>query len=249
MRITKPSVCLYSDPCETSSLETECLYGEHVEILKICSDWAFCKLLSDNYIGWIKKNSLGNLKPETHRIITKRSFFYKIKCEKSICISYLPLGARLAVKKIEYNWAEVYLSRKYGTAFVPLKHIIDIDNKVEDWVSIAEQLLDTPYKWGGRDSIGIDCSALIQLSYQAYGEIIPRNTDDQIKVDKKIVTDIKDLERGCVVFWKGHVGLMVDKLNCIHSNAFHMKTVIEPLNTIITRMGKKSKILKMFNFN
>ena len=251
MKIIKPSVCMYSDPCENSSLETECLYGEHVKILENQTNWSLCKLLSDNYIGWIRTNGLGHLESTTHRVITKRTFLYKNKNEKSLCIHYLPLGARLSVKKIENNWAEVYLSNKsnFNTAYVPFKHIVEVNNKVVDWVIIAEQLINTPYKWGGRDSLGIDCSALIQLSYQAYGENIPRNTSEQIKIQKPIVTEIKNLHRGCVVFWKGHVGLMVDKLNCIHANAFHMKTVIEPLDNIVMRMERNNKILKMLNFN
>jgi hypothetical protein len=46
----------------TSSLETECLFGEMVEILDEHLDWVYCKLLTDNYYGWIKKNNLGQLK-------------------------------------------------------------------------------------------------------------------------------------------------------------------------------------------
>ena len=42
---------------------------------------------------------------------------------------------------------------------------------------------------------------------------------------------------------------MIDKLNCIHANAFHMKIVTEPLIDIICRMGADNKILKMMDFN
>ena len=102
---------------------------------------------------------------------------------------------------------------------------------------------------GGRDTIGIDCSALLQLSYQTYGENIPRNTSQQVKLKKKRIKDINNLKRGCVIFWKGHVGIMIDKFKCIHANAFHMQTKIEPLNQIINRMGKDFDITKMMDFN
>ena len=83
----------------------------------------------------------------------------------------------------------------------------------------------------------------------AYGEGIPRNTSDQIKCNKTIISNINDIDRGVVIFWEGHVGIMVDKSNCLHANAFHMKTTIENLKDIIVRMGNKNKILKIMNFN
>ena len=57
------------------------------------------------------------------------------------------------------------------------------------------------------------------------------------------------MKRGCVIFWEGHVGIMVDRLNCIHANAFHMKTVTEPVINIINRMDKDLNIIKMIDFN
>lgn len=116
-------------------------------------------------------------------------------------------------------------------------------------MNFAEQLLGTPYKWGGRDTMGIDCSALLQLSYQLYGQDIPRNSKEQMQLNKPIVESIKQLERGHVIFWNGHVGIMTDPLNCIHANAFHFETRVEPLKNIIERMQANSKILKMMNFN
>ena len=42
---------------------------------------------------------------------------------------------------------------------------------------------------------------------------------------------------------------MTDNLNCIHANAYHMKTVTEPLFDIINRMEKDNTIVKMMDFN
>ena len=238
-------------PAVDAPLETECLYGENVEILNEYSNWVYCKLLTDNYHGWINKNSLGHAKPSTHRVTVSRSLLYSHNNEKSQVINYVPLGAKISVKKIINNWAEVYLSSDvaFKTAYIPANHIIDNQSKVKDWVKIAEQVVGTPYKWGGRDTMGLDCSSLLQLSYQAFGYNIPRNTKDQINIKKKVIKDINQLDRGCVVFWNGHVGIMVNKFNCLHSNAFHMQTVIEPLNSIINRIGHNNKILKLLNFN
>ena len=251
MNIINSSVFMKSKPTQTSSLETECLFGETVQILDKHFDWVYCKLETDNYFGWIKKEGLGKFKKPTHRVLVKRSFIYINQTAKSNSLLYLPMGARVLVKKIRLDWAEIgfYYNNKIQTGYVPTKHIVKLNHKVEDWVKVAQLLEGTPYKWGGRDTIGLDCSALLQLAYQTYGEIIPRNTSEQIQLNKRNIKDINDLKRGCVIFWKGHVGIMIDSLNCIHANAFHMKTKIEPLLQIIKRIGKDSNIIKMMDFN
>lgn len=239
------------DPADNSCLETECLFGEKVEIIDKYLDWIFCKLETDNYCGWIKKSSLGVLDNPTYRVISNRSFIYERKDVKSNCLLYLPMGAKLVIRNIQSAWAEVVLFKNYNIeiGYTPSNHVVKINHIVKDWVGIAENLINTPYKWGGRDTIGIDCSALLQLSYENYGEFIPRNTIDQFKVIKPTVNDFNALRRGFVIFWRGHVAIMTDKLNCVHANAFHMKTIIEPLEDVIRRMGQKDKILKISNFN
>ena len=240
-----------TEPSEDSSLETECLYGELVEILNKHLDWVYCRLITDNYCGWIKKSALGILKKSTHRVICPRTFIFKENNAKSNIELYLPMGSRLTIEKLNSDWAKIqYIKGKnFQLGYVPSNHIVPIEDRFFDWVASAEQLLDVPYKWGGRDTVGMDCSALLQLSYQTYGKNIPRNTSEQIKLTKPVVNKIDHLDRGCVVFWQGHVAIMTDRLNCIHANAYHMKIVIEPLIDIINRTDKDYQIIKMMNFN
>ena len=250
MNIISSSLSMKSEPKDTSSLETECLFGETVKVLDECLDWVYCKLNTDNYYGWVPKKGLGNLKKSTHRVIVKRTFIYIDKSAKSNCLFYLPMGAKLVIDNIQCDWAKVNLhDNKINFGYVPKKHIVKLDHRVNDWVAVAQVLEGTPYKWGGRNTIGIDCSALLQLSYQTYGENIPRNTSQQIKMEKKIIKNITDLKRGCVIFWESHVAIMIDRSNCIHANAFHMQTKTEPLSQIINRMGDNYNIKKMMDFN
>tara|TARA_B100001059_G_C17822567_1_gene579227 strand:+ start:969 stop:1724 length:756 start_codon:yes stop_codon:yes gene_type:complete len=251
MNVIKPSIPMRSKPTETSSLETECLFGETLTILDKSLDWLYCRLLTDNYCGWVQKKNLGKIKPPTHRVISKRTFLFKENDIKSGCINYLPLGSQICVKSIEKAWAKIYLTQNmnHEFAFVPNNHIIKNNHKIDDWVSIAERLIGTPYVWGGRNSIGLDCSALLQLSYQTYGENIPRNSIDQSLLNKEIIKRKENLKRGAAIFWKGHVGIMIDELNCVHANAFHMEVSKEPLVDIINRAGKDNPIIKILNFN
>ena len=239
-----------SKPNENSPLETECLFGETVEILDEYLDWVYCKLNTDCYYGWVKKQDLGKLNNPTHRVLVKRSFIYEDKNPKSNCLLYLPMGAQLTIENTNTEWAKVNLNiNQIKNGYIPCEHIVRLNHTVNDWVASAELLNGTPYKWGGRDTIGIDCSALLQLSYQTYGKIIPRNSSEQSKLRKKSVENVNDLKRGCVIFWEGHVGIMIDSLNCIHANSFHMRTKTEPLSRVIDRIGGKFKIKKMMDFN
>ena len=251
MNIIIPSVQMKSKPSETSLLETECLFGEQIKILDEYFNWVYCKLITDNYKGWIKKNSLGRLKPPTHRVKINNSFVYLENNAKSQSLYYIPMGAQITVNNIKSNWAEVLIwkNEDINIGYIPSNHLVDLNHKVKDWVKVAEGLENTPYRWGGRDASGIDCSALLQLSYQHYGQNIPRNTSQQIKLNKNEIKNINELKRGCVIFWEGHVGIMVDKLHCIHANAYHMKTVTEPLVDIINRTNKDYRIIKMMDFN
>ncbi len=251
MNIIKSSAFMKSKPLANSPLETECLFGETVEVLDDNLDWVYCQLMTDNYRGWVKKNDVAKFNEATHRVINIRTFVYKDNDLKSNIALYLPMGANLVVEKIHSEWAEItYLvDNMIKVGYVPAQHIVKFHHKVSDWVAKAESLEGTPYKWGGRNTIGLDCSALLQLSYQTYGQVIARNTSNQVKIKKLIVNNINNLKRGCVIFWKGHVGIMVNKVNCIHANAYHMKTVTEPLIDIINRMGDDNKIVKMMDFN
>ena len=251
MNIISPSAAMRSQATETSSLETECLFGETVTILEKKADWYYCKLLTDNYCGWIKAIHLGKTPRSTHRVVSLRTFLYKDRDIKSGCINYLPLGAQICIDDIDEIWSKVLLNSfsNHKYAYIPNNNIIKIGKKINDWVGVAEKFLGTPYVWGGRNSIGIDCSALLQLSYQTYGEDIPRNSTDQSLLKKIILNKDDHLERGCVVFWEGHIAIMLDDLNSIHANAFHMEVSKEPLTTIIGRTKKNSPIIKIMNFN
>ena len=125
------------------------------------------------------------------------------------------------------------------TGFVPTSHIVPLDHISNDWVSIAENLIGTPYRWGGKDTIGIDCSALIQLTLETIGVIFPRNTKDQENFDKGINFSYGQLKRGVLVFWNGHVGVMTNKKNLLHSNGFFMSTIVEDLKVAEKRIGNQ----------
>ncbi len=97
--------------------------------------------------------------------------------------------------------------------------------------------LGAPYLWGGRDSLGLDCSGLVQQALYAVGAACPRDTDQQALLGESVPRS--ELARGDLVFWRGHVGMMLDETRLIHANAHHMAVAIEPLSAAVARIAGK----------
>ena len=235
-----------------SELISECLFGENIEILKEDTEWIFGRLLTDNYEGWTLKKNLVKTQKKNYRVSAPRSIIQilpNIK-EKTLCL--LSLGSLLNVIEKNNEWATItfYLNEKKILGYVPTKHIVKLNKINCDWVSIAERLIETPYKWGGRSSFALDCSALVQLSLQTAGKKMPRDTNLQYKVNYKQVFDLKNLKRGMLIFWKGHVAITINETQILHANAFSMNTNIEAFNAVHKRIKKiDSEIIKILDLN
>jgi hypothetical protein len=237
---------LYQKPQMCNEIETECLFGEKFSIIKKKNEWIYGELKTDNYLGWINQECLGNNNLTTHKVILKNTNIYKESSPKSIVLQKLSLGSLLNIIDIKKNWGEVIFfsqSRKVR-GFVPLEHVSEITCINYKWIETCREMINTPYVWGGRTFEGIDCSALLQISMRKSGIDIPRNTSEQIRYMNSSnnfsnikVKGIKNFVKGTIIFWPGHVGVISKKNILLHANAFHMRVVEEPINTAIERLN------------
>lgn len=228
-------VPLFATPSFESELMTEGLFGEGVRIFEIRDKWAWAQLMLDDYVGYMPLEALspGYLAP-THRVCALRTFVYSEANIKSPPIELISMMSQLAVLREEEDFYEL----KTG-GFVVKSHVCAMEMKEADFVEVAERLLGTPYLWGGRTSLGLDCSALIQVALMASGQVERRDSDLQGHTIGELLPNLSDLSllrRGDLVFWSGHVGVMLDPLRLLHANAHHMQVAVEPLLTAITRI-------------
>jgi cell wall-associated NlpC family hydrolase len=193
--------------------------------------WAWGQLERDGYVGYLSTNALGPVgAAPTHRVCVPRTFGFPGPDIKLPPMIALPMGAKIEIVRQDGRFA----IDGFGWHF-PLTHVTPLAAKQPDFVAVAETLLNAPYLWGGKTSLGIDCSGLVQVSLQAAGHACPRDTYMQEALLGK-PTPLAGLRRGDLIFWKGHVAIARDAETLIHANAHHMMVTIEPAAQAIARI-------------
>jgi hypothetical protein len=221
-------------PSPEAALETEALRGERITIYERDDDWAWGQLNSDGYVGYLPCNALGAIgAAPTHKVSALRTFAFPRPSIKLPPAMTLPLGALLAIVRDEDTFAVTP-----DGLFVPKQHLTLRDHVDGDFVAVAERFVGTPYLWGGKTSLGIDCSGLVQIALTACGVTCPRDSDMQQAALGRALTDseAKYLQRGDLIFWTGHVAIVRDASTIVHANAHHMATAIEPTETAMSRI-------------
>ncbi len=230
---------LRAKPSEEAGLDTELLCGERFNAYDIASGWAWGQSLEDDYVGYVREDALcPNAAAADHRVIAQMTPVFPAADLKKPVRDFLPLNAKVKVLAREGVYARIGES-----AFVFAGHLAPVNEAATDWVEVAERFLRAPYVWGGKTAAGLDCSGLIQTSLQAAGFACPRDTDMQERALGHAV-DAKNLQRGDLVFWKGHVGVMLDASRLLHANAFHMEVTIEPLAQAVARIEKSAGAIR-----
>jgi cell wall-associated NlpC family hydrolase len=226
---------LRGEPSSQAMLLTQALKGERVTIYdRNAEGWAWGQLNSDGYVGWLPDRALA--KPAatpTHKITAIRTFAFPGPSIKLPPVETLVMGTTLTVLREEGTFA---VTR--GGWCLPLRHVGGIDNFEDDFVVVAERFVGTPYLWGGKSSLGIDCSGLVQIALTASGTGCPRDSDmQQDSLGRALdLSQSKKLQRGDLIFWKGHVAIARDANTIVHANAHHMATVIENTREAIARI-------------
>jgi hypothetical protein len=234
--VIDPHTAVRAAPAPDAPLLTEALEGERVTVYDLNAEgWAWGQLAADSYVGWLSTNALAPVgAPATHKVSALRTFGFPGPSIKLPPLEALPLGARLAIARVEDR-----LAVTRSGAYVPLPHLAPLDFIEPDFVAVAERFLGVPYLWGGKTALGIDCSGLVQVALTAAGHVCPRDSDMQEGALGAPVADAERelrLRRGDLVFWKGHVAIVRDPGTLIHANAFHMAVALEPLAEAVARI-------------
>ena len=231
-----PQAPLRSSYNTKSIVETQCLFGETLQILEKRGNWSFCKCALDNYNGWIENKYLGFLPKSSHLVSSPVSLVFQKKNIKSNLLCNLFLNSKIAIKAIYEDWYEIFLNSN-RTGFIKKQHVTAENIKQKNWVKTSLNFEKTPYLWGGKNILGLDCSGLVQVSLEAAGLIVPRNAGEQMRFKSNHIISTRNVQRGCLIFWPNHVAIALSSHRVIHSNSFHMCVKIENLKTVANRIS------------
>jgi cell wall-associated NlpC family hydrolase len=238
-RVVAPTAPVRRHPAPAAPLDTEALMGERVTVYDAHEGFAWVQLETDGYVGYVPSDALGDLGTEPdRRVAVLRTFVYPGPNLKLPPTAFLSLNAAVAVAGTEGDYAQLATG-----GFVHLAHLADLSLHEADFVAVAERFVGTPYLWGGKTSLGLDCSGLVQLALAAAGIPAPRDSDMMARdlgTPVEAGPDLSGLRRGDLVCWGGHIGIMVDGERLLHANGHAMATAIEPLATAEERIRTKS---------
>jgi cell wall-associated NlpC family hydrolase len=230
--VAEPTAPLRQAPSPDAPLDTEALKGERVIVYETEEGWARGKLEADGYVGFLPASALREPgAPATHKVAALRTLVFPGPSIKLPPLEALPLGARLAVMRIEPPFAVTAAG-----GYVPARHLALLDETEDDFVAVAERFIGAPYLWGGKTSLGLDCSGLVQVALNACGSACPRDSHMQEHALGRALAPHAELRRGDLLFWNRHVAIVCDEASLVHANAFHMAVAFEPIASAIARI-------------
>lgn len=208
------------------------LFGERFDVIEEEGAWLFGQAMRDGYVGFVEAAALrpAGAAP-THRVSALRTYAFAEPSIKSRALGPYSINSLVAVEAVEGK-----LARVAGAGWMSAAHLSPIGVFEEDWAAVAERFQGAPYLWGGRESLGLDCSGLVQQALFACGRGCPRDTDMQEQMGRPI--EAAEFGRGDLVFWKGHVAMGLGDGRIVHANGHHMATVVEPLAEAVARISE-----------
>ena len=234
-RVIAPAAPLRRHPSPDAPQDTEVLHGERFVVYETTDEgWAWGQLELDSYVGWIPAGALGKASAApTDRVSALRTLVFPGPNIKMPPLESLSFGSRITVARREGDFA---VSDAGG--FIPARHLAPLESREADFVAVAQRFVGTPYLWGGRSSLGLDCSGLVQVALQSAGHNCPRDSDMQAGFGSPVSFDgnLGALRRGDLICWKGHIGILSGADRLLHANAFHMAVAEEPLAEAVARI-------------
>ena len=221
-----PVVPVRATDSEKSEMVTQLLFGETFEIIIENDKWIKIISAFDSYEGWIDSKMFTDISHEEFmRLNSDEQFLVKnpsaiIKCSDNPAPIRVSAGS--VIPFYDYEKGRFHINGKtyiISKSNLFRKRLTDIKTLLRS----AEYFLNTPYLWGGRNIMGIDCSGFTQTVFRLNGIDLPRDASQQILFGEKI-ENFADIYPGDLAFFRNdkgnviHVGIILTPNTIIHSS-------------------------------
>lgn len=234
---------MYRRGSEEAAIDSEVLFGETLRVFEERDGWAWCQADVDDYVGYVPSSALSEtIHVATHRVTALLTPLYPKAELRRPPVQRLSFGSRVAIVGTETVRDLDYVVLADGSA-IAASHVLPIAESIKtDFVSVCERFIGLPYVWAGRSSLGVDCSGLLQLAMMMTGPCPLRDSDMQemsIGSELDLSNGLPNLQRGDLIFWKGHVGVASDPDTVLHASGRTMTVLEDPLVEMVERLEGK----------
>lgn len=215
------------EPADTSEMVSQSLYGEIFKVLEQRKKWSRIRMSHDNYEGWIDNKQYLEISDKNYQDLSKHVDIAFAKdpittiTHSNKTLSTILMGSQISSSSF---LTDTYTSNSIFKYTTKKAKSILVDNAI--------LLLNTPYLWGGRSIIGIDCSGFTQLVYRLSGYALSRDATQQA-THGEVLSFIEESDPGDLAFFDNadgvitHVGIIMKDNYIIHA---HGKVRIDRLD-------------------
>ena len=233
-RAVETAVAPLKDAAEPfGPLASMLLHGALFDVYETAGGWCRGQAQADGYIGWVPEATLGPMPGDaTHVVTVPMTHTYGVPTIKAE-----PMGMLFLDTPVQVNGEEGAFAQLSSGLMIERTHLAPVDDAAADFVAVAEMFLHAPYLWGGNTVQGIDCSGLVQMAMLRSGRQVLRDADMQEATIGEVVDADGSLQRGDLVFWRGHVGIMTDPDTILHATEYTLRVVVENFTAMRTRLA------------
>ena len=228
-----PIVNLYKKSSIKSEIVSQMIYGESFSISKKSKKWLKIKIKEDGYKGFIQNKKFKDYLKPTHKINVLKAKIYKFPNKKKI--TELSFNSKIKISNKKSNFF------KFEKGWINKNDVKLVSYRNKDFFRKINIFRNIKYKWGGKSFNGIDCSALVQLNLNFNNKFCPRDAKDQVKYFKKNIK-LNNIKKNDIIYWKGHVAIVLSKKKLIHAYGPFKKTIIMDVNKTIKRIEKTANL-------
>lgn len=226
---------LYKKPNFRSEHLKEILFGEIFIKLKEYKKFYYGFTQFDKYFGYVKKTNMNNhLIKNNYLVKSGKAYLYKNNNLRSKTNKFLYFNSKVFISNDGKNLSKSNAGWIRNRDLIAIKKI-----KNRNYLENINIFYKSKYVWGGNTNDGVDCSGLVQELMKNKLIRCPRNSKEQEIFFKKSINR-NNIKKGDLLFWKGHVAIVISKKQCVHAYGPSKKVIKMQINKLISILIKKS---------